>query len=83
MSADTILNEIIQWGQEKWEKKNFLYTKLEFEAKLRSVYQENFNNAMKMVKKKFCPDTQESAIKSLYKIYLIPNRGSVRDILGG
>ena len=69
MSADTILNEIIQWGQEDLEKKTFLCTESDFEAKLRCLYQENFNNAMKTVKKKLCPDIQGSAIKFLYKIY--------------
>lgn len=83
MSVDTILKEIIQWSQEDREKKTFLYTESDFEAKLRCAYQENFNNAMKMVKKKLCPEMPGSAIKFLYKIYLIPNRDDVRNILGG
>ena len=83
MSADTILNEIIQWSQEDREKKTLLYTESEFEAKLRCAYQENFNNAMKMVKKKLCPEMPGSAIKFLYKIYLVPNRDYIKTILGG
>ena len=70
MSADTILADVMQWGQRDLERRTLCTNESDFEERLRYVYRENFNNAMKMVKKKLCPDIKGSAADYLFNQYL-------------